>query len=175
MIVDKHGAFVAMYEANYLDLLRYVRRRTHEAVVDDIVAETFMTAWRRRDSLPQEARPWLFRTAHNIMMSTARSQLKQIDLAIRSYEPEATPADIERSLDLKVAWRQLPRADQEVIALHVWENLTDGEAAEVLECSRAAFAMRLSRAKRRLTRAMRDASEVDRVPAHQLGIEEGIS
>ncbi|WP_316770371.1 RNA polymerase sigma factor [Streptomyces sasae] len=38
-------------------------------------------------------------------------------------------------MDLVAAWRRLPVADQEVLALHVWEGLTDRDAATVLGCS----------------------------------------
>ncbi|WP_223874644.1 sigma-70 region 4 domain-containing protein [Salinispora fenicalii] len=45
---------------------------------------------------------------------------------------------------------QVPEADREVLRLVAWERLTAAEAAVVLGCSRATFAMRLLRARRRL-------------------------
>ncbi|MGO4425277.1 sigma factor-like helix-turn-helix DNA-binding protein, partial [Streptomyces sp. MCAF7] len=53
-------------------------------------------------------------------------------------------------MELAAAWQSLAPADQEVLALHVWEDLAARDAAKVIGCSRAAYAMRLTRAKRRL-------------------------
>ena len=48
------------------------------------------------------------------------------------------------------ALRSLSFADQEVLALTAWDGLNAKDAAAALECSRSAYAMRLSRARRRL-------------------------
>ncbi|MET8305280.1 sigma factor-like helix-turn-helix DNA-binding protein [Micromonospora sp. NPDC005173] len=44
--------------------------------------------------------------------------------------------------------------DQEILRLIGWEELTVSEAAQVLGCARATVAVRLHRARRRLTEAM---------------------
>jgi RNA polymerase sigma factor (sigma-70 family) len=149
---DIHMQFSEMYEANYVDLLRYVQRRAHPAIVDDVVGETFAIAWRRKDDLPDEPRPWLFRTAANVIRSTVRGRRHQVEAGIRAYEGLVAGPDHSRVeiIDLIAAWRSLRRADREVLALHVWEDMTDGEAAQVLGQTRAAYSMRLTRAKRRL-------------------------
>ena len=168
MSSDEIAGFSAAYDANYADVLRYVQRRTPPAHVDDVVAETFAVAWRRRGALPPEPRAWLFRTASNVMKSTARRESRQQTLAIRSWEPplgEASGAgtDLDGSLDLIAAWRRLSRRDRESIALHAWEDLSDTEAATVLGCTRATYTMRLSRAKRRLAQIV-DPAPVDPAP-----------
>ncbi|UYQ66312.1 RNA polymerase sigma factor [Streptomyces peucetius] len=61
-------------------------------------------------------------------------------------------ARVHQRLELGAAWQALAADDQEVLALHVWEQLTAREAAQVLGCTRAAYAMRLTRAKRRLAK-----------------------
>ena len=152
MTDPENREFVSLYETNYKDVLRYVQRRTRPGLVEEVVAETFLIAWRRRDALPDEPRPWLFRTAANVMKSTLRRESRQVDLALRSYQPDDTSFDIDAGLDLERAWRQLAPKDREVIALHTWEGLSDSEAAEVIGCTRSAYAMRLTRAKRRLTK-----------------------
>ena len=159
MSSDDSAGFSAAYDANYADVLRYVQRRTPPSRVDDVVAETFAVAWRRRATLPAEPRAWLFRTASNVMKSTARRESKQQTLAARSWERPLAGVDIDGGLDLIAGWRQLSRTDQEAIALHAWEELTDTEAAKVLGCTRATYTMRLSRAKRRLAQLMNPAPE----------------
>ncbi|MDO9395794.1 MAG: sigma factor-like helix-turn-helix DNA-binding protein, partial [Herbiconiux sp.] len=77
----------------------------------------------------------------------------------------AAGTDVDRSLDLITAWRELSRKDQEAIALHAWEELTDSEAATVLGCTRATYTMRLTRAKRRLAQLLSPSPEP--APAEQ--------
>jgi RNA polymerase sigma-70 factor (ECF subfamily) len=121
-------------------------------VVDDIVGETFLAAWRRRLELPADARPWLFGVARHAMLNAGRGANRQTAVAVKIAEHGTVSSggfdSIDDRLDLVSAWRALSPADQEVLALHVWDDLTDRDAAAVLGCSRAAFSMRLSRAKR---------------------------
>ena len=58
-------------------------------------------------------------------------------------------------MDLVRALRSLPEADQEVLALHLWDELGAAEAAAVLGTSRTAYSMRLARAKTRLASSLR--------------------
>ncbi|WP_254406194.1 RNA polymerase sigma factor [Streptomyces sp. AC627_RSS907] len=61
---------------------------------------------------------------------------------------------VDDRLALVDAWQSLPQADQEVLSLSVWEELSAAEAAQVLGCTRAAYSMRLTRAKRRVPEAL---------------------
>ena len=164
MAIETDAEFSAMYRANYADVLGFVRRRAHPVQADDVVGETFLTAWRRRRDLPADPRPWLFRTARNLMLNADRSARRQRAVAVRvaehdrgdGYEPMLSA---EARMDLLAAWRSLSTSDQEILALHAWEELSDKEAATVLGCTRAAFSMRLSRAKRRLAKHTGPASD----------------
>jgi RNA polymerase sigma factor (sigma-70 family) len=155
MAIPTEAEFIELYRAHYPDLLRFVRRRAHPLNVDDIVGETFLAAWRRRSELPHDARPWLFRTARNAMLNSARGTNRQNALAVKIGQADAPGTrsgmhGLDERLDLIAAWRTLPPADQEVLALHVWEDLSAKDAAATLGCSRAAYAMRLTRARRTL-------------------------
>ncbi|ROQ05615.1 RNA polymerase sigma-70 factor (ECF subfamily) [Rathayibacter sp. PhB93] len=141
--------FEELFAANFTDLIRFVRRRAPEHLVDDVVAETFLVAWRRRRDLPAHPRPWLFATASNVLRNARRRETREQLIAERVWLPEAVAADSSTEIDALNALRSLSEADQEVLSLHVWEDLSDTEAAKVLGCSRAAFSMRLSRAKKR--------------------------
>jgi RNA polymerase sigma factor (sigma-70 family) len=148
--------FTEMYRSHYPDLLRFVRRRAHPLVVDDIVGETFLAAWRRRRELPADPRPWLFRTARNAMSNASRGTNRQLAVAVKIAENDLGQhlpgfSGVDDRLDLVAAWRAMAPADQEVLALHVWEDLSARDAAAVLGCTRSAYAMRLTRAKRHLT------------------------
>jgi len=53
----------------------------------------------------------------------------------------------------------LRERDREVLLLVAWEGLEPARAAAALECSRAAFAVRLHRARRRLAAALERAEQ----------------
>lgn len=55
---------------------------------------------------------------------------------------------------VRAALTTLPDIDQEILRLIGWEKLSLGEAATVLGCTRTAAAVRLHRARKRLTKAM---------------------
>ncbi|MER6011385.1 RNA polymerase sigma factor [Streptomyces bluensis] len=159
MPIDTEAQFTEVYRAHYEDVLRFVRRRAHPMNVDDIVGETFLTAWRRRRELPEDPRPWLFGTARKVMLNAGRGMRRQTALVVHIQQAVETgshdrmfdaTAQVDSRMDLVAAWKSLPPADQEVLALHVWEGLAAKDAAKVLGCTRAAYAMRLTRAKRRL-------------------------
>jgi RNA polymerase sigma factor (sigma-70 family) len=159
MPTPTEAAFEALYRAQYDDVLRFVSRRAHPSHVDDIVAETFLTAWRRRDEDLREPRPWLFRTARNIMLNAHRGDRRQRAVAVRiaSHPAEVGPdhaGSVETLVDVAGAWHELSPKEQEVLALHIWDGLSDKEAATVAGCHRAAYAMRLTRAKRHLARIL---------------------
>jgi hypothetical protein len=55
-------SFQQLFADHFPDVWRFARRRTPSSEdADDVAAETFAVAWRRRHDLPEdEARPWLF-------------------------------------------------------------------------------------------------------------------
>jgi DNA-directed RNA polymerase specialized sigma24 family protein len=72
MAISTQDEFRTLYEAHFDDVRRFVRRRADLPSVDDVVGETFLIAWRRRRELPADPRPWLFRTARNVLLNDSR-------------------------------------------------------------------------------------------------------
>jgi RNA polymerase sigma-70 factor (ECF subfamily) len=152
--------FTALFEGSYAAVRRFVERRTQVGSVDDVVAETFLVAWRRRGDLPSDDRQvqaWLYATARNVLRNDARRGRRQQAIAVQMAEAAsrdlAHTADIDAAvsrLDLGRAWRCLSAVHQEAIALSVWEGLSAPEAAMVLDISPVAYRLRLSRARRAL-------------------------
>lgn len=160
--------FTELYRLHYPAALRFVRRRAREADVDDIVSETFLAAWRRQDQLAAAPLPWLYRTARNVMLNTNRAASRREGLAVRiagQGTPGGTYTDpivqFEQRHDLTNVWGALDPLDQEILALQVWEGLNGKEAASVLGISRAACAMRATRARRRLASTLGAAETAD--------------
>ena len=156
--------FDRLYDAHRADLERFVYRRISPAQVEDIVAETFLVAWRRLDDLPADPRPWLFGIARNVMLRSTRSLGRWRALHVRlAAEPPAMTEDFASGVatrtDLARAWTRLSPGEQEVLALIAWDGLTIGEAAAVLGCQAGTLRMRLMRARRHFLLVL------DRLPA----------
>ena len=150
--------FRTLYDAAYVDLLRFVRRRVDPTHAEDVVGEVMLVAWRRLDDVPADlsaARAWLFGVARRTLLSTRRREGRQDAVAVRLAQTPAavageTPESVADRLDVAAAWPRLSTVHQEAIALAVLDGLTAPEAASVLGISPVAFRLRLSRARRAL-------------------------
>lgn len=145
--------FQQIFDACYPSVVAYARRRTDHATADDVVAETFLVAWRRLDDVPADTPlPWLYGVARRNLANQRRGLDRRIRLAsrLRSLHPRTGPGDNAEHHYLLVALSRLPSRDQEVLRLAAFEQLTATEIAAVLDCSPNAAALRLSRARRRL-------------------------
>jgi RNA polymerase sigma-70 factor (ECF subfamily) len=160
--MTKQSRFVDVYNAHYDDVYSYVVRRVELSAVDDVVATTFLTLWRRLDSLPRESpRPWVYGVARRCVANHLRSSRRQSALVTRLEIASANPHDGElvpddRTEELLRCFSELSRTDQEVLSLSVWERLSASEAAAVLGCSAVAYRLRLHRARMRLRERLRN-------------------
>jgi RNA polymerase sigma-70 factor, ECF subfamily len=168
--VERRERFTRLYDATYGAIHAYAARRLGVEAADEIAAETFLVAWRRLDDVPTPALPWLYGVARNMVArhrstSGRRSQTE----AALSQELAPMDADLGGSGDVALweAWARLRPADQEVLALIAWEELTVSEAARVLGCPAATFSVRLHRARRRLERLLTQSKPVS-TPATEL-------
>ena len=150
---------------------RYIRRRTPPDVVGDLTADVFLVVWRRLDDVPADALPWIYgvarRTIANYVRSAGRAERLHVKL-IAQERPNPGGAKGEfgdpgealvAAAALAEAFSALSDADREVLALAAWEGLSATQAAVAAGCTRAAYVMRLSRARTRLRRSLR--SKVD--------------
>lgn len=156
---DREPRFTSLYEATYADLLRFAQRRVHPTQAEDVVAESFLVAWRRLADLPprrDDARAWLFGIARGVILNAHRGAERQRALAVRLADVLASPTtDVDADLiahqvDVSRAWRRLSDVHQEALALAVLDGLSAPQAATVLGVSPIAFRLRLSRARRAL-------------------------
>lgn len=172
--------FAELYDRFYGDVWRYCSRRTTPDNVDDAVADTFLTAWRKIDQLPSgdEALPWLYSVAyrtigHHYRSSRRRRRLHEklnalgVDLQIDTEE--IVVLDHE-SRQVHRALETLRASDQEILRLNAWEELTVGDIATVLDIEPEAAKKRLSRARLALSRSYdRLEKRMKTIPAAQKG------
>lgn len=161
----RETAFRELFEATYDDLVRFVERRAHAVLAEDVVAEVFMIAWRRLDDVPTElsqARAWLFTVAYQTLRNSSRSDRRQEAVALRlAQQPprrDAEADDTASRIDLFRAWQKLSPRERECLALVAWDGLGQAEAAQVLGISTSAFSVRVLRARRRLRHHLSSAT-----------------
>lgn len=165
----------ALYAEHAAAVHAYARRRTDHASAEDVVAETFLVAWRRADRVPTgDPLPWLYATARHVLGNQRRGEARRAALSARiAREPviiapgaiDAAGVSDEGERLLR-ALATLRPADREALLLIAWEDLTPARAAAALECSRTAFNVRLHRARKRLEAAL-SAQRADGEAAHE--------
>lgn len=64
-------------------VVRYARRHVLPDEVEDVVAETFVVAWRRLEEVPPFGLPWLLGVARNVAANARRSRRRQEALSGR--------------------------------------------------------------------------------------------
>jgi RNA polymerase sigma-70 factor (ECF subfamily) len=153
--------FSALFERTHPALLGYaVRRVADPADAADVVAETFLVAWRRLDDVPSgdEARPWLFGVARRVLANYYRSERRRHALADRLRETlqHAVPAPEPLPSTVELAMERIPGDDRELLRLVAWEQLARDEIALAMGLSHGAVRVRLHRARARLRKALEE-------------------
>ncbi|WP_281268448.1 RNA polymerase sigma factor [Xylanimonas oleitrophica] len=168
-----------MFRATYPAVLAFLARRVDPHDAEDLAAEVFAIAWDGWGRIPlDEMRPWLFGVARTLTASSRRSRDRHRRLELRVENDRPVERDetslTDTTLDLRRAWARLSATDQEVLSLVAWDGMTGREAAQVLGCTRAAFSIRLTRARRRLKRLL-DAKEAVLEPGSEAVIRHSTS
>jgi RNA polymerase sigma-70 factor (ECF subfamily) len=140
-------------------VLAYALRRTSREEAEEVVAETFLVAWRRLPEVPDDPIPWLLAVARRVLANQRRAtgRRKALDQRLGSTSRPGSlvapdPAEeVEARMALDNALRHLSEWDREALLLVAWEGLDNRRAAVVMDCSPATFTVRLHRARRRLT------------------------
>jgi RNA polymerase sigma-70 factor (ECF subfamily) len=171
---DAESRFRAVFESTYPVLARYARHRGLSASdADDLVAETYEVAWRRRDALPRDdgALPWLLAVAGNLLRNRRRKQWRERSVLERLGPPQEAQTEISAVTwqDIRRALDRLSGEDRELILLVAWDGLEPSEAATVLGLTPGAARTRLHRARARLAKTLGVETptvlEPDRTPA----------
>ncbi|MER5509232.1 sigma-70 family RNA polymerase sigma factor [Streptomyces sp. NPDC002766] len=165
-----HRALEALYTAHADRVLAYLLHRTDRETAQDILSETFVLAWRKSGSVPDDALPWLLASARRLLANRVRSDQRHRTLterlavmADRTGTTEIGDA-IGTRADVAAALSALSEQDREVLVLSAWYGLTAKQAAVVAGCTATAFAVRLHRARKRFRAALAHAEEAQ--PVH---------
>src|ERR1039458_5760986 len=161
---DPAAVFERLFAAHYWAVRSYVLRRAPSAAVEDVVAETFLVAWRRPDAVRDDPLPWLFGVARRVLANQPRADRRRGALTARLQSLAGRPTlgwepPAEMSAGLAAAMAELSAREREALLLVAWEGLDPGRAARAAGCSPAAFRVRLHRARRRVADHLAQSSD----------------
>lgn len=165
--LEQPEIFALLYDRHAPEIYRYIARRLGEGVAEDILAETFLIAFRRRgryDPARASARPWLYGIAAKLIGGHRRSEVRALRAVARSG---GAPRDLvgeswsERSDERIAAQAPLAGAlgalspgDRHVLLLVAWADLSYQEVSEALRIPLGTVRSRLNRARRKVRTAL---------------------
>jgi RNA polymerase sigma-70 factor, ECF subfamily len=148
--------FEGLFRVNYPAVRAYALRRSAPEAAKDVVAETFLVAWRRLDEVPEDALPWLYGVARRVLANQRRTADRSAALETRLAGAAPPPTETDPAAAageaeiVRLALGRLSEPSREALMLVAWHGLSGARAARAAGCSRAAFAVRLHRARARL-------------------------
>lgn len=159
------AAIAGLYDRYAGRLHAYCFRRTGSfALAQDLTSVVWLEAWRTRSrarlQLDRSLGPWLFGIANNVVRNSDRARRRHWAALARLPAPLPEPDhaqevsdqldDERRMRHVLQAVAQLPRHEQDVLALVAWADLTHAQVAAALGISVGTVKSRLSRARARL-------------------------
>jgi RNA polymerase sigma factor (sigma-70 family) len=161
--------FTVVFRRHAPYIQRYVVRRLGRDAADDIVAETFLAAFRQRDSYDltrTDARPWLYGIATNIIGRHRLAETRQYRAVARTGADPVTESftdQVDDRVSASAASRRLAeglaRLSEELrdtLLLVTWGDLSYEEAATALAIPVGTVRSRVSRARGKLRRTLGD-------------------
>jgi RNA polymerase sigma factor (sigma-70 family) len=164
--------FAVLFDRYAADIHHYAARRLGASAADDLVAETFLAAFRRRtsyDTSRSQARPWLYGIATTLIARQRRSEQRLYRALARTGLdplPEPIADQVVRRVTaqgqqrrLAAALAGLSPADREVLLLVAWGGLSYEEIAEAVAVPIGTVRSRLHRARRKVREALANAEQ----------------
>ncbi len=159
--IDEPRAFMPLVQRHQRVLFGYLARRVGRDTAEDITSETFARAFAQRhrfDTTRDDARPWLFGIATNLLRNQARSEVRQLrayqrhGVEDRSHDDhDASEARLDATAQSRVlakALEQLKPGDREALLMFAWNDMSYEDIAESLGIPVGTVRSRLNRARR---------------------------
>jgi len=159
-------AFGQIFDRHAATIHRYLARRVGRTLADDLTAETFLIAFRRRDEYDMshaDCRPWLYGIAANLLRGHQRDEIRQYRALARTgadpvydasedSDARVTAADDVRALAGVLA--RLPAGERDVLTLIAQAQLSYPEVARALDIPVGTVRSRLHSARKRIRSAL---------------------
>jgi RNA polymerase sigma-70 factor (ECF subfamily) len=160
---DSPAVFGELYDRHASVIYRYAARRAGDFAADDVTSETFLVAWEQLDTYDlgrDDARPWLFGIATNLLRRHHRAEDKMLKTAAKAASREAVADASDRiaaQVDAVVATgriagtlKSMAAIDRETLLLYAWADLTYEGIALAMDVPVGTVRSRLNRARRTL-------------------------
>jgi RNA polymerase sigma-70 factor (ECF subfamily) len=158
--------FAAVFDRHASEIHRYVAARLGPDAADDVTAETFLTAFRKRASYDwdrAEARPWLYGIATNLIGEHRRAERRRLRVLARVPAP-GPPESFEDATASRLAAEALrPRLagalarlspdERDLLLLVAWTDLSYAGVAQALDIAPGTVASRLHRVRKKIRNA----------------------
>jgi RNA polymerase sigma factor (sigma-70 family) len=152
-------AFGELYNRHAPTILRYAWSVTaSRASAEDILQETFATAWAKRKRatiVDVSLLPWLLSICRNHLRNDVRRSQRRRTYSVDNT-PEPGPGVSDQFAWVRDAMDALTIEDRRVCELCLVEGLTYQQAADLIGTTPAAVGKRLQRARARLRSALTD-------------------
>lgn len=160
--------FAALFDRHAPHIHRYIARRLGPDTADDLLSETFTTAFKKRGQYDVEradARPWLYGIATNCILQHRRAEANYLRRRARlaqmredsgDYSDDVASAVSAQSTrtQLLAALATLAPGDRDVLLLVAWDDLSYQQVAEALGIRLGTVKSRLNRARRQMQAAL---------------------
>jgi RNA polymerase sigma-70 factor (ECF subfamily) len=159
--------FAVLYDRYAASLYRFAYRRVGPEAAEDVVADTFLVAFRRRqqyDVARPDARPWLFGIVTKEIARRRRSEQARYRALARAAEESTVDGHADRvaagvsaqaaRASLAAALARLSPGDRDVLLLIAWGDLTYEEVAQALNIPVGTVRSRLNRARHKTREAL---------------------
>lgn len=155
------GDFTAIYDRYVGNIFNFIYYKTHhKETAEDLTSETFTKAFKNFGSFDENKGPvsaWLYRIARNTVIDFYRKK-KITNINIEDiWDLAQEGADFARDFDsaeslkkVKEKLKDLKAEQREIVILHIWEEMSYGEIAEIMGKSENACKMAFLRAVKTL-------------------------
>jgi RNA polymerase sigma factor, sigma-70 family len=159
-------AFGELFRRHAPRLHAYIKRRLGGTLADDLVSETFTTAFRQRDRFDGRADfgAWLWGIASNLMAKHHRQETRMYRALARTGVDPAEDGVAERASDrasaaalgprLSKALASLSAQDRNAVLLLAWGEMSYPEIAATLDLPVGTVKAKIHRARIKLRKAL---------------------
>jgi RNA polymerase sigma factor (sigma-70 family) len=166
--------FAVLYDRYAQQLYAYARRRLGHEIAQDVIAETFIAAFKARARYQHtrpDAKAWLYSILTKQIALHHRNEVARFRMLARLQPDRLSEGHADRVSEsasaqaarapLIGALNKLSNRDRDVLLLVAWEDLTYEQVADVLGIPVGTVRSRLNRARRKIRKALADSSGLE--------------
>lgn len=154
--LEREKRFLAAHTVAHDRIYRFFRRRTDDAATaEDLCAEVFRIVWEKSATGDDLSVLVLFGVAKNVLRNHDRALSRAAGL-ISALRLERGPGPQSERTAVRDGLDQLDTKERELLLLTYWDGLNATEVSNLLYTSATAIRMRLHRARKELSRVLRE-------------------